>query len=89
MDETMQEWEFLDYLDSKQCWSNALSGRGAHMSSYMTVPEWNNLIPAIRERKNHYSSEQWLSMLKIWDYNIYLSPNFAILAATVRRILEA
>jgi hypothetical protein len=79
-------WEFEDYLDSKNVYINGIDGRTAHMDSYMTITDYNKLIPALQEIKERYTHNQWIEFHKYFNYMSYLSPNAGILASVIERL---
>lgn len=77
-------WEVEDFLQSKNVFQNALTGRPAHADAYNTVIDYNLLSAAIDELKVSVGREQWAEMAEYWASNAYLSPNQAQLASFVK-----
>lgn len=78
-------WEVEDFLQSKNVFQNALTGRPAHADAYNTVIDYKLLAAAIDELKALVKREQWAEMAEYWASNAYLSPNQAQLASFVKR----
>lgn len=75
-----------DYLQSKNVFLNGLNDKPAHMDSYMTVIDYENLKKALEESK--FTKEQWESCIPEWEHYGYLSPMSALLGKIIKRYLE-
>jgi deoxycytidine triphosphate deaminase len=79
--------EFLDKLDSNNCWVSGLDGRQSHMDSYMTVPNYQNIEDVLKRERDNYTLTQWKEIIDYSKHFSYLSPNSFILARMIERFI--
>lgn len=72
-------WELEDYLQNCGVYTNAFSNKPAHMDSYLTLTNYNILVPALLKIKDKWTLEQWIEIANDALAFGYLSPNSALL----------
>ncbi len=76
--------EIEDHLQSKMVFESGFNpGQCAHMDSYMTIINYQNLEAVLNS--DVFSKEDWLNACKEWEKVEYLSPIIKLLRLIVER----
>lgn len=82
----MKTNEIEQFLQDEDVFLNGISGKPAHMDSYMTVLDYGALRTALK--KNPFSQDDWNTAISYWETQAYLSPTIGLLAKTMRRYVD-
>jgi len=85
-EQAVNPWEIEDYLQSKDCFLNGITGKPAHSDSYMTVLDYNNLDGVLQD--NPYSLDDWKKAIDYWLTNENMQPPLILAAKAAQRYFK-
>jgi len=77
--------EIEDYLQDKDVFINGISGKPAHMDSYMSIIDFKKLEQAVK--KSSFTQKEWKEAAESWEVVSYISPTTKLLSKTIQRWL--
>lgn len=80
-------WEFTDYLDECNVFTNGLNGEPAHMDAYLTVCDFTRLEAAIEAWRGRYTLAQWQAIVADFAAHGYLSPMETLVSKVIGRLI--
>jgi hypothetical protein len=83
----MNTWELEDYLQDEGVYTNGLYGGFSHMDSYMTITNYDKLIPALIKIKDKFTLVEWGEMAEEFIYQGYISPNSFLLGKQIQHTI--
>jgi len=79
-------YEIEDHLQANNVFINAMTGRSAHIASYMTILDYDNLLTVFKQNK--YTIQQLEVCIPEWMNDGYLSPIYKLLSMVVDRYIK-
>lgn len=79
-------YEIEDHLQASNVFINAMTGRSAHIASYMTILDYDTFLTVLKRDK--YTIQQLEACIPEWINDGYLSPIYKLLGMVVERYIK-